>query len=290
MLNFWQRDKIAGYAFVVPAFILLFAILIFPYGYAIYLSFHDLSLSFVPRFVGLSNFKKVLADPAFFIVVKNQFVLVIFSGVLQFALGMIGAVALNKYGRLTHFLRAGVLIPWVIPGVVAALLWRWILDGHSGIFNYLLQSAGLIEQSISWLANDFFSMCCLIMVNVWRVFPFNLVMFLSGLQGVPAEQLEAASIDGAGGLQRFLYVTLPNLRQIIITTTILTAIWNFKIFDVVWTLTKGGPGGATEVFSTMIYRSSFIRLDFGYASAIAVVMAIIILLPIILYMNYAKQD
>ena len=175
-------------------------------------------------------------------------------------------------------------------GVVAALLWQWILDGHSGILNYLLVSIGVSGKPISWLADEVYTMGSLILVNVWRVFPFNMVMFLAGLQTIPQEQIDAALVDGATGFQMFCHVTLPNLRQVIMVTTILTAIWNFKIFDVVWTLTKGGPGGATEVFSTMIYRSSFIRLDFGYASAVAVIMAIVLSVPIVLYMKLGKED
>ena len=199
---------------------------------------------------------------------------------------------LNRAGRFTHVLRSMVLVPWVLPGVVCGLLWQWIFNGNVGVLNYLLTNLGITEKFLPWLSQGGYAMTAILTVNIWRVFPFMMVMYLSGLQSIPVDQYDAAVIDGATGWQSLIYVTLPNMRSIITMTLILSSIWNFKIFDIVWTLTEGGPNGSTEVFSTLIYKYSFQRADFGYSSAVAVIMALIISFPIFLNLriNTAREE
>lgn len=284
------RQHFAGYAFIFPAFLLLAVVTVFPYLDVVFLSFQKTSYGVVTKFVGLKNFINVLKDSRFLLVIKNQALIIVISGFFQVFLGFSGALALSRSSKGSYLLRSIILIPYVIPGVVSGLLWKWILDGNSGVLNMLLVITGLSDEYIPFLSDSRYALACIIIVNIWRIFPFMMVMYLSGLQGIPEEQYEAACMDGATKLQRLRYVTLPNMRPIIVLTVILATIWNFKIFDIVWVLTKGGPANASEVFSTLIYKSSFFDMNFGFASAAAVIMAIIISIPIFLNLRHSKNN
>jgi multiple sugar transport system permease protein len=278
-----------GYLFVLPALLLIIAVTIFPYLYAIYTSFQKTRNGIAVGFTGLQNYIDVLTHPAFKTVVLNQIVIVLACGLFQFLLGFSGALALNKARRSAFILRSAILIPWVIPGVVSGLLWKWILDGNSGVLNYVLKLIGIIDEQIPLLSSGHLALLFIIIVNIWRTYPFMMVMYLSGLQSIPTDQYEAACVDGARADQRLRFVTIPNMAPIIFLTFVLATIWNFKSFDVVWVLTKGGPAGASEVFSTLIYKSSFSDLNFGYASALAVIMGIIIAIPIFINLRMKAE-
>jgi multiple sugar transport system permease protein len=277
-----------GILFIAPAIIVICFVTLYPYFYAIFISFHQVVNGAIGGFHGFQNYFRVLGDDSFHTSVRNQLIILFVSGSLQFLLGFIGALALNGTTKFTYVLRSLVLVPWVLPGVVCGLLWQWIFNGNVGVLNFLLFNAGIIKKYLPWLSNGQFALSAILTVNIWRVYPFMLVMYLSGLQSIPMEQYEAAYIDGANSGQRLRYITLPNMKPIIVMTLILSSIWNFKIFDIIWTLTAGGPNGATEVFSTLIYKYSFQRMDFGFSSAVAVIMAVIIGIPILLYLKIGK--
>lgn len=289
MRKLLRRPNLPGYLFVTPAFLLLAAVTVFPYLYAVYISFQKTSYGMVTGFAGLDNFIDVFHYAGFFSVIINQAIIMAASGFFQFFLGFSGALALNKAQKSSFLLRSAILIPWVIPGVVSGLLWKWILDGNSGVLNALLMLSGVTGHYIPLLSDKRYALICIIVVNIWRIFPFMMVMYLSGLQSIPTDQYEAACVDGATPFQRLRYVTVPNMKPVIVLTIILSTIWNFKIFDFVWVLTKGGPANATEVFSTLIYKSSFSDMNFGFASAVAVIMAVVISIPIFLNLKLSKN-
>ncbi|MDL2229554.1 sugar ABC transporter permease [Treponema sp. OttesenSCG-928-L16] len=284
------RQNLPGYYFIAPAFILLSVVTVFPYLYALYFSFQHSVFGRPAGFCGFDNFIRVISHPRFPLVIKNQFILVFVSGIFQFLLGFSGALALKNAAKGTYVIRSLILIPWVVPGVVCGLLWKWILDGNAGILNMILVMAGITDAYIPLLSSTRCALPCIIAVNIWRIFPFMMVMYLSALQSIPTDQYEAACIDGATPFQQLRYITIPNMMPIIVLTLILATIWNFKIFDFVWVLTQGGPANATEVFSTLIYKSSFYDLDFGFASAVAVIMAVIITIPIFLNLKFKKSE
>ena len=281
----WRRERWVGVAYILPAFFVLGLVLFFPYLFAAYLSFNRVSPLLETTYAGLANFARALQDRVFLIGVQNTLVLVLFSQIIAFVLALSGAMALRERTALNSVIRVVLLIPWAIPGVVTALTWKWILDGHFGILNQLLASTGIVDRYVSWLASPDYALGAVIIVNVWRSYPFTLLMLLAGLQAIPDELYEAAAIDGASPWQRFAYITLPIMRPVIAITIILTAIWDFKTFDLVWILTGGGPGYATEILPTLIYKTAFSRLDFGYASAIALLMALIMIVPISIYIR-----
>lgn len=285
-----HRLELAGYYFIAPAFLMLLLVLVFPYAYTVYLSVHDVTIRLATNFSGLKNYRNVLDTPVFFTALKNLLVLVIFSGLFQFLLGLAGALVLVKGRASSYLLRTLLLLPWTVPGVVTALIWLWIFDGHVGILNQILVGLGIKSTYMTFLASTTYAMPSIIVADVWRGFPFVMVMLLAGLQAVPQEQYDAAAVDGASGIQQFWHVTLPNIRQVIAITLILTTIWNFKTFDLVWVLTRGGPGNATEILSTLIYRSAFTNLNFGFASAVAILMLITMLIPIVIYIRFLRDE
>jgi multiple sugar transport system permease protein len=284
------RQNISGYIFIAPAFVLLAIVAVFPYFYALFFSFQKSIYGRPTGFNGFNNFIRVIFHPKFLLVIKNQLLIVVLSGLFQFLLGFSGALALKNSSRSSYCLRSLILIPWIIPGVVCGLLWKWILDGNSGVLNMILVITGVINSYVPLLSSTKYALASIITVNIWRIFPFMMVMYLSALHTIPADQYEAACIDGASSIQQLWYITMPNIRPIVALTFILATIWNFKIFDFVWVLTQGGPANSTEVFSTLIYKSSFFDLDFGFGSAVAVLMAIIITIPIFLSLKLNKGE
>ncbi len=285
-----KNRSLTGVIFIAPALIIVALLTFFPYVYNVWMSFQKIQYGTSHGFSGLENYIKVFQHRSFRTVLINQIIIIVASGCAQFLLGFSGALVLNHNSKFMYILRSAILIPWLVPGVVCGLLWKWIFDGNVGILNILLTSMGLCKQYIPWLSEGTHALICVILVNVWRVFPFMMVMYLSGLQSIPSEQYEAAMIDGANSRQQMFFVTLPNMKPIIGMTLILSSIWNFKIFDVVWTLTGGGPAGATEVFSTLVYKSSFQEGNFGFSSAVAVIMAFAIAIPIWLYLRLQKEQ
>lgn len=279
-----------GIAYVLPAFLVLGLVLFFPYGYAAFLSFNRVSPLLETTFAGFANYTRALRDGVFWIAMQNTLALVFFSQIVAFVMGLAGALALRERSLVNSIIRVTLLVPWAIPGVVTALTWKWILDGHFGILNQILASMGFIDRYVSWLSTPQTALGAVVLVNVWRSYPFTLLMLLAGLQAIPDELYEAAAIDGASPWQRFTHITLPIMRPVIAITVILTAIWDFKTFDLVWILTGGGPGYATEVLPTLIYKTAFSRLNFGYAAAIAMLMALVMIVPITIYIRSTSRQ
>jgi multiple sugar transport system permease protein len=242
----------------------------------------------VGRFIGLENYRQLLFnDPFFWQVVRNGFIFTIGSVLLKLLVGLIMALVLNQPLVFRGLWRGLLLMPWVAPTVVTALSWRWILD-LTGVLNLVLRDLGLMTSSIPWLAQYGTAMFSLILVNTWRGFPFFGITLLAGMQAIPQELYEAAEIDGATVWQRFRYVTLPSLRTVILVVTILSIIWTFNDFSIVWLLTGGGPGHATDVFATYTYKLGFVTSRLGYGQTVSVILApvliaiIMILSPLML--------
>lgn len=282
------RDFALGYTLIIPLFIVLFGLLAYPIFTALSITLQNKTVGMPGQFIGLGNYRELLFDdPVFWRVVRNGFLFTFGSVALKLVLGMIMALVLNQPIFARGFFRGILLMPWVAPTVVTALSWRWMLD-LTGVFNYLLRSAGLMGTPIAWLAQYNTAMAALIMVNTWRGFPFFGVTLLAGMQSIPAELYEAAEIDGASAWQRFWYITLPSLRTILLVVAILSIIWTFNDFSTVWLLTGGGPGNATDVFATYTYKLGFRASRLGYGQTVSVILApvligiIMILSPLML--------
>ncbi len=266
-------DGAYAFLFLAPALLILTVVIFYPLAQVLYTSFYDthLMLPAQQKFIGLKNFVQLFtADPIFLASVGNTFIFTIVSVGSGLGLGFSMALLLNEHLPFRNILRSIALIPWVVPGVIVALLTLYMFNGGVGIINYTLKTIGLLDEFIPWFGSTDHALLALIFANVWNQTPFYMLMLLAGLQVRPDDLMEAAKIDGAGSWARFRYVTLPHLKGIILTVTAIMVIWNFNNFDLIWTTTQGGPINATMVLSVYTYRQAFLSFRLGYASAIAV--------------------
>jgi multiple sugar transport system permease protein len=276
------RDFALGYLLLVPLIIVLFVFLAYPIATAVSITLQDKTIGLPGKFIGLENYRELLVDdPFFWQVVQNGFIFTFGSVATKLVLGMIMAVVLNQGIKFQNFFRGILLMPWVAPTVVSALSWRWILN-LQGVLNLTLKELGLVTIPIPWLAQYGTAILSLIMVNAWRGFPFFGVTLLAGMQAIPQELYEAAEVDGASAWQRFWHITVPSLRTVILVVTILSTIWTFNDFGIVWLLTGGGPGNATDVFATYTYKLGFRTSRLGYGETVSVILAPVLIVIIMI--------
>ena len=261
--------------FVAPALILIAVLMYYPMVGTVIESFY--STSFInpnPTFVGLAGYRAVFGDGAFGQIVWNSVVWTVGVVLLQNLFGFLVALLLNQQLPGQALMRSLVLLPWVLPGVVAAILWRFMYDPQLGLINSFLASLG--GHGMPWLASASTALWAAIVAAVWKGFPFSTVVYLAALQNVDVEQIEAATIDGAGSIRRLLDVVIPAIREVIAVNLVLTTILTFNYFDMIWVLTRGGPQNATHIFPTKIYELGFGQFQFGEA-AIYGVMSMLLL-------------
>jgi multiple sugar transport system permease protein len=244
------------------------------------------STSFInpkPQFVGLELYRRVFASGEFRAIVWNSCVWTICVVLLQNVLGFLAALLLNQRLPGTGLMRSLILLPWVLPGVVGAILWRFMYDPQLGLINSFFIRLGLAQQGAAWLADASTAMAAAVIAAVWKGFPFSTVVYLAALQNVDQEQIEAAIMDGAGQLRRMFHIVLPAMRSVIVTNLLLTTILTFNYFDMIWVLTRGGPQNATHIFPTKIYELGFGQFRFGEAATYGVFSILVLALLIALY-------
>jgi multiple sugar transport system permease protein len=279
-----KRDRWLSWFFLAPAMILVGVLMYYPMIGTVIESLY--STSFInpkPQFVGLDLYRRVFASGEFSAIVWNSCVWTICVVLLQNVLGFLTALLLNQRLPSTGLVRSLILLPWVLPGVVGAILWRFMYDPQLGLINSFLIRLGLTDEGIAWLAGASTAMAAAIIAAVWKGFPFSTVVYLAALQNVDQEQIEAAIMDGAGPVLRILHVVLPAMREVIVTNLLLTTILTFNYFDMIWVLTRGGPQNATHIFPTKIYELGFGQFRFGEAATYGVFSIIVLALLIALY-------
>ncbi len=266
---------------------ILALVIFYPLVQALLLSMKDAALLnvTVAPFTGLDNFKQLLGDEVFWTAVKNTFVLTTVSIAGSLVLGMSLALVLNENLPFRNFFRGIALIPWVVPGVVVALLTLYMFNSQVGVIDYVLVKLGVTERFVDWFGSTRNALWAIILANIWNQTPFYMLMMLAGLQTVPEDEYDAAKVDGANVLQRFRYVTVPNIRGVLAIVIALQVIWNFNNFDLIWATTEGGPVNATTTLTVHVYRMAFKSLDLGYAAAIGVVMLVALLLFSVFYVR-----
>jgi multiple sugar transport system permease protein len=259
------RDK--GIGFVSPALLLLGLVTVYPVLYVLYLSLERRLLIFnISRFVGLENYLFLLRDGRFWNALGNTAYFTVLSVTLEMALGLSIAVLLNRSFKLKGAARAAVLVPWAVPTVVSARMWEWMYNTDFGILNYI---AG---TKINWLGSPSLAMNAAVFMDVWKTTPFVVILLTAGLQVIPADLYRAARIDGAGGWQIFRRITLPLLKPVIIVVLAFRTLDAFRVFDAIYVLTGGGPANSTETLSIYAYKVLFQTLQFGYGSALSLVV------------------
>ena len=288
------KQKAYPYLLIAPTLIAIGIILLYPMLKGLILSFQNYVLSKpVPaneRFIGLGNYITMFQDEIFWTSLQKTFWWVVVSVSFQLVIGLVTALLLNQEFPGRALARGIVLIPWVMPSVVSGLMWAWIFDGTFGLVNDILMKLDLISQNIPWLGNPKTAFGVVIATNIWKGFPFFAISILAGLQSIPKELYEAAEIDGAGVWRRFITVTIPHLKPVIITTTVLRLIWTANTTDLIFTMTSGGPGYSTHVLALYTYLKAWSELDFGYSSAMTIILMMILLVFIGLYMRIVNKN
>lgn len=280
-----KRNRLA-IAFVAPAVLFLAIFVMYPVFYNIYLSFTDANLlKKNTSFVWLKNYKRLFSDPMFWKYAYNTLIWTVFSVIGQLALGLAIALVINRKMRGGTLLRSFLLIPYVIPAVTLALVTKWVLNGDYGIVSLLLQKAGAIAHRQSLLALPKGAMAALIIVNIWRSYPFPMLIYWAALKSIDPELYEAGKMDGAGTMRLFWHITLPMLKNTTIVLLVLRIIWTATYFDLIRMVTGGGPAGSTMHLPIMIYQASFGTFQTGYASAISVVLGALLFVCIVFYVK-----
>ena len=267
-----RQEATLGWLLLAPVIAVMLVLVVWPFLTAIWIAFTDKAIGREASWIGLANFQQVISSPRFLRSLQNSLIFTVVAMALKFLLGMAMALVLNQafFGR--NALRAFFLIPWVLPGFVAYLLWRWLFDPLQGVLNYALIDLGLVRFPVEFLSSPTWALPSVILAHVWRSFPFFGLAFLAGLQNIPAEQYEAAAVDGAGRVQQFRYVTLPGLRHVILVVMMLSTIWTFNAFEPVYLLTGGGPADATMVYTVLAYEMGIVNMRLGEASAVPVLI------------------
>ena len=275
--------KVEPWLFLLPL-ILVLALTIYPLINAVWLGFTDKRVGFDANFIGLGNYISLLSDDMFITATRNTFLFTIGAIILKLLLGFGMALILNEEFPGRNIARGLLALPWIIPTVVGVLIWYWLLNETNGVINVLL------DQHIPWLSSRNFALFSVILVNVWRGFPFFGINLLAGMQSISPELYEAAKVDGANALDRFRFITLPGLKYIILVTTALSTIWTINDFQVVFLLTKGGPGTATQIFATLTYEIGISSLQLGRGIAVSLFMFPFIVVAIILMVRWMNKE
>ncbi len=272
-----------GLAFALPGLLLLLLVLGLPAVIAIANSFTPI-WSETKTFT-LDNYIQLAQDGAFWESLRVTVIFVIGTVVLHLALGLVVALALNAEIRGIWLFRVIAILPWTIPDVISGLVWRFMYDPTAGIINYFLDHLGMQNPYVEWLAHPNLALPSVIFADVWRGYPFVMLILLAGLQAIPRELYEAARVDGASTLQEFRYITMPGISRMAQVALALDVIWQFRRFGLVYNMTQGGPGTATDILPLAIYRQFFKYFNFEYASAMAVVLAVIMIIISIPYVR-----
>ncbi|MFQ5890852.1 MAG: carbohydrate ABC transporter permease [Gemmatimonadota bacterium] len=287
------REARLAWAFVLPALGTILLIALFPLLWTVWesLHVHDLRMPWRGRpLIGLGNYVEALGDARFWGALWHTLVFTLFSVGLELVIGLVLALALNRAYRGRGLVRAAVLVPWAIPTVVAALLWRFMFESEAGIVNAVLRGAGLMDQPFVWFIHYAAAWVPVILADVWKMTPFVALLLLAGLQNIDASLYEAARIDGATAWQQFRHVTLPLLKPAILVALIFRTLDAFRVFDLIYVLTGGGPGTSTEPIALYTFNALLQNLRFGYGSALSVIVFLVTFGLAMLYIRLLGAD
>lgn len=289
-----KREQMLGYFFIVPAVIYMLVFIGYPILYNWIISFQDVTAttlgSAVRDFIGFENYKVIFADTTFRKSLLHTFIYTVGCLVIQFSLGFVFAMFFTKKFALSKPIRGFIVISWMLPVTVTALVFKFMFAESNGIINTILMNLHIINKPVGWLLQGNTAMWGLIIANSWVGIPFNMLLLTTGLNNIPADTYEAAAIDGANGFQKFIKITIPLLKSTIMSVLVLGFVLTFKVFDLVYVMTGGGPVDATEVLSTYSYKLSFQLFHFGEGAAVANVLFICLLLVALVYLRTISKD
>ena len=279
------------YMLIAPALLFTVFILLYPVAQNLVNSFRDVSLVHGGgEWTGFLNYEHVFGDRVFWLAFRNTVIYAVAGTLFALVVGLALALVLDMItGRLSSVAAGIFSIPWVVSPVVAGFAWKWLLNDHFGILNYWLSSSGVTPHGMSWLGNPRTALLCVMVARAWQFYPFAMVMFLAGLQSIPAEQYEAASVDGASPLRKFFFITIPNLRPVSSVLLLLGVIWSFNDFNMVFVMTRGGPINASMVLPVLVREFSFVHFDLGKGSALSVLIFTMLVMLSLLYLRVLER-
>ena len=287
------RESRLAWGLVLPALVTILLVALFPLVWTFWesLHLHDLRMPWLGRpFVGLSNYLDAVRDPRFRGALLHTLFFAVTSVTLELVIGLWLALALNRAFRGRGLVRAAVLVPWAIPTVVSALLWRFMFEGQTGIVNAVLTDLGVIREPIVWFIQPGTAWVPVIFADVWKTTPFVALLLLAGLQNIDASLYEAARIDGASAWRQFRHVTLPLLKPAILVALIFRTLDAFRVFDLIYALTGGGPGTSTEPIALYTFNALLQNLQFGYGSALSVIVFLVTFGLALVYIRFLGAE
>lgn len=275
-----------AYLLIAPLLLWVLITVAAPLIYSVYVSFTNVgTIGTNAEFIGLDNYAKVLGEAEFRSAFVRSIVWTVGNSLTQVIMAFATALILNQAFRGRRLARTWVVLPWIIPTIVIAIIWRWMLNASYGIVNYLITNLGIAGNPIAFLGSPDWALPMAIAINSWRWFPFLAIIILAGLQSIPDEYYEAARVDGANAAQRFVYVTLPLLQPVLFVLGLIGTLLAFNVFDVIWLLTEGGPSNATETLPVLVYDRAFNSFALGEASAISVLLSVFLLVFAMLFVT-----
>jgi len=276
-----DHEKTLGLLLVAPVLLLLAGLVAYPLVVAVSYALSDRTMADEGVFVGLDNFFDLWEDQIYRQTVRNTLIFTAASVSIRLCLGVGLALILNERFRFRRVMRSVVLLPWIVPTVLGTMAWLWMFSPNFSVINWVIVHAGIASRGPDWLTDPNLALLSVIIVNVWRGTPFMAIIVLAALQSVPLELYDAAAIDGAGRLHRFRFVTLPLVMPVLLTALVLSIIWTFSDFGIVYGLTKGGPMNATHVLATLSYQVGLASGNIGEGAAISLTMMPVLLVLII---------
>ncbi len=290
--RWWNAEARLAYILLAPAVIVLFAFMFYPIIYVFLMSFFNTSkLGQLRFFVGFKNYKGLFETGDFWVITVRSVAWTAIGVVSKTFFGLVIALLLNVEYRGRKFSRLLFIIPWASAVPISAMLWEWVYNPEFGLLSHTLKMIGLWKHPPIWLGEPISAFFACMWVDIWIGIPFMALVFLAGMQAIPAERYESAYIDGVNSWQKFFYITLPGISELLMIATLLSSLWTFNDFNVIYILTKGGPGGSTDILITSVYKNGFEWLKFNTASVMAVVTFMILAIVSIIYARiYFKRE
>jgi ABC-type sugar transport system permease subunit len=290
--SYAARERLLAWLLIVPSFVVVFALILVPIVRALWMSLHRIDLkrpALGQPFIGLDNYVDIFQDPYFWASIGRTLYFMGVSIVLELVFGIAIAILLNQHFRGRGILRALVLIPWALPITIDAIMWKWIFNPTYGALNSLLYQVGLIQEYRTWLSTPWSAMNVVILADVWKVTPVVILLTLAALQTIPPDLYEAAMVDGAHAWGRFWHVTLPLLRPTLAIVLVIRSMDAFKVFDIIYIMTSGGPSDGTKVIAYYTYLEAFSFLRMGRGAALAWVITAIIAVMAFVYIRLVNR-
>ena len=285
-----NKIDIGAYAFLIPAAILYLSIIVAPFFYSFFTSFFKWNGIGQKTFIGFQNYTRLFADDIFQIAIKNNFIWILLTVTLTVVVALSFALILNKQFGGRTFFRGVFYFPCIIAPIAVSIIWRWMYDPNVGFFNEFFKLIGIGYRQ-EWVSDPDVSLYAIFAANLWNCVGSTMILFLAGLQGVSIDSLEAATLDGAGAIRKFFFITVPYLKETFIIVFATLIIAAMKVFDVIQGLTAGGPNNATQMLSTYMYSQTFRYNNVGYGTTIACVMVLLMLFVIVPYISFtARKD